>query len=117
MTLDEVLEQARRVEADPRFAVVAIGRFEMTDDLIASPREKFPWALSAVCRHDATYIGVLRNPEAVTEFLFLCPPQFDTPASLPPAKREPKQTAKPTKPESKPAPKPSKAAELQPSLF
>ena len=114
MTLEQVLEQARRVEADRRFAVVAIGRFEMLSDLIASPAEKFPWALSAVCRHDATYIGVLRNPEAVTEFLFLCPPEFDTPASLP---AKPKQTAKPTKPESNPAPKPSKAAELQPSLF
>jgi hypothetical protein len=111
MTLEQVLEQARRVEADPRFAVVAIGRFEMLPDLIAAPADKFPWALSAVCRHDATYLGVLRNPEAVTEFLFLCPPEFDTPASLPPAKA--KQTAKPTKP----APKPSKAAELQPSLF
>lgn len=106
MTLDEVLEQARRVEADPRFAVVAIGRFQMLDELVAAPRETFPWALSVVCRHDSTYLAVLRNADDVTEFLFLCPPQFDTPASLP------APTQQPAKPATKPKP-----AELQPSLF
>lgn len=101
MKFEQAVALAADVEADPAFAVVAVGRFELLDDLVAHPPDKFPWAVSVVYRLDARYCGVVRTDHDWREFRALAPP------------------AKPSQPKpvasQPPAPKPKPAAEQPPA--
>ena len=83
MTFDEVCEVAKRFDADERFVVVAIGRFEVLTDILAYPRAfKFAWGVNVVSLIDHEYKAILRDVAKVDEFIAAAP--------------QPKPKAKPT---------------------
>jgi hypothetical protein len=73
MQLEEAHAAAAEIDADPLFAVVAIGRFELIDKLIKAPADAYPWGVSVVSRIDPTYRGVCRTREELDEFVLLAP--------------------------------------------
>ncbi len=88
MNLHEAATAASEIEADDRFAVVAIGRFELIRDVVAAHRDAYPWGLSVVSRIDPNYKAVLRTREELAEFVLLAPqpqpkPTRSSPSSSP----------------------------------
>jgi hypothetical protein len=102
MEFEQAVELAAAVEADPAFAVVAVGRFELLDNLVANPPDKFAWAVSVVYRLNVRYCAVVRSVDHWREFRALAP--------APPLPSKPKPVAS-----QPPAPKPKPAAEQPPA--
>lgn len=50
MSMQEAMSLAAEVESTPGYLVVAIGRFQILSDLLASP-ESFPWCLTVIARN------------------------------------------------------------------
>jgi hypothetical protein len=73
MQLEEAHAAAAEIDADARFAVVAIGRFELIDQLVKAPADAYPWGVSVVSRIDPTYRGVCRTRDELDEFVLLAP--------------------------------------------
>jgi hypothetical protein len=102
MTFDQACELARVINGNPRFAVIAIGRFAMQVELQAAYRgavaDKLPWGVSVMRVEDIEDRTIIRREEEWREFAAVRKPQ---PFSHP-------QPAPVTAPRPKP---------LQPSLF
>ena len=73
MNLDEAHAAAIELEADDRFAVVAIGRFELVANLVTAHAGAYPWGLSVVSRIDPNYRAVCRTRDELDEFVLLAP--------------------------------------------
>lgn len=87
MNLSEAHDAAIELEADDRFAVVAIGRFELIANLVTAHADAYPWGVSVVSRVDPTYRGVCRTRDELAEFVLLAPqPTKPKPRSQPAAK-------------------------------
>lgn len=66
MNLTEASALAVEIESDERFAVIAIGRFRMTSELIANAPDR--WGVSVIARDPDEYRGVLWDRDAWIEF-------------------------------------------------
>ncbi|MFO0943565.1 MAG: hypothetical protein U0930_22750 [Pirellulales bacterium] len=59
MNIHEATELAKAIEGNGQYAVIAIGRFVMTDELSALSKQQLPWGVSVVWladRSDKTVI-------------------------------------------------------------
>lgn len=54
MTLQEACELARAIEGNSDFAVIAIGRFVMMDELSSESKRNLSWGVSIVSLRDRT---------------------------------------------------------------
>jgi hypothetical protein len=102
MTFDEACELARVINGNPRFAVIAVGRFALQTELQTAYRtavaDKLPWGVSVMCVDDVDDRSILRRESDWREFA---------------ANRQRSATPKPNEPIApKPIPKP-KQPELE----
>jgi len=61
MTMSEACELAQAIEGNGQFAVVAIGRFVMTNEINHSSKQSLPWKISVVSLADPTDRTVIFN--------------------------------------------------------
>ena len=61
MTLKEACELAQAIEGNGQFAVIAIGRFVMTDELSSLSKQTLPWSVSVVSLSDRNDRTVIRE--------------------------------------------------------
>ena len=47
MNLQQATQLAEEIEADPRYLVVAIGRFQILADLVVAP-DSYPWCITVI---------------------------------------------------------------------
>ncbi len=48
MNIHEATELAKAIEGNGQYAVIAIGRFVMTDELTTTSKQELPWGVSIV---------------------------------------------------------------------
>lgn len=87
MQLADAAALAAEIEADDRFRVMAVGKFELLDAIVAANPNAYPWAVSAVAIADTTYRAVLRTRADWIEWRDLAP--APEPPPRPAKKREP----------------------------
>ena len=61
MTMSEACELAQAIEGNGQFAVIAIGRFVMTNELNHSSKQSLPWKISVVSLADPNDRTVIFN--------------------------------------------------------
>lgn len=98
MTLEEAYQVATEIEANARFAVVAIGRFELIADLVDRHAGAFPWGVSIVSRVDQTYKAVCRTRDEVNEFVLIAPQPKRKPKPRPSVSNDAAPKPAPAKP-------------------
>jgi hypothetical protein len=99
MTFDEAVELAKAIEGNSQFAVIAIGRFVMSDELSTVTKQTLPWGVSVAWLSDHKDRVVCFKESDWTDFALA---------------HAPKPQAKPV--ETKVV-KPSRVEEEQPLLF
>lgn len=68
MTLEQACELAKAIEGNSEFAVIAIGRFVMTDELSSESKKNLSWGISVVLLRDRTDKAVIHNESEWRDF-------------------------------------------------
>jgi hypothetical protein len=68
MTLEEACELAKAIEGNSEFAVIAIGRFVMTDELTTESKKDLSWGISVVPLRDRTDRAVIHKESEWVDF-------------------------------------------------
>jgi hypothetical protein len=90
MTLDQACELAKAIEGNSEFAVIAIGRFVMLEEISTESKKHLSWGVSVISLRDRSDRTVCHNESDWIAFAKALAPVANPTKEQPAAKPKPK---------------------------